>query len=77
MFWFIKSDLPFSFACGGVRNLFSSNTTIPGCQPKAQRQSQCCPLCVRVCTNMCACMSTCVCVPACGEQGEVLPLGPC
>lgn len=77
MFWFIKSDLPFSFACGGVRNLFSSNTMIPGCQPKAQRQSQCCPLCVRVCTNMCACMYTCVCVPACSEQGEVLPLGPC
>lgn len=40
MFWLIKSDLPFSSACGGVRNLFSSGTTIPGCQPTVQRQKQ-------------------------------------
>lgn len=74
MFWFIKSDLPFSFACGGVRNLFFSSIMIPGCQPKAQRQRQHCPLCVHgVYKRVCMC----VCVPACGEQGQVLPLGPC
>lgn len=55
--------------CVGGRNLFSSSTVIAGCQPKAQRQSQRCPLSVRVCTSLC--------VPACGEQGQVLQLGPC
>lgn len=82
MFWFIKSDLPFNFACGGVRNLFSSPTMIPGCQPKAQRQESalsprlsCVCLCACVCVQKRAGVYICVCVPVCGGQGQVLPLG--
>lgn len=74
-FWLIKSNLPFSSACGGVRNLFSSSTAIPGCQPAVQRQRERSPLCVCVCTHTCACVCMCMCVHACGEQGEVLPVG--
>lgn len=61
MLWLIKSNLPFSSACGGVRNLFSSSTAIPGCQPAVQRQCKRCPLCVCVCTHTCACVCMCMC----------------
>lgn len=64
MFWLIKSDLPFSSVCGGVRNLFSSGTAIPGCQPTVQRQSERRPwsLCVymHVCMWLHVHMCTCV-----------------
>lgn len=57
MFGLIKSNLPFSYACGGVRNLFSSGTVITGCalQPMVQWQRERGPLCVCVCAHACVC----------------------
>lgn len=71
MFWFIKRNLPYSFACGGVRNLFFTSMMILGCQPKAEPALSPLP----ACTKACACV--CMCMPACGKQGQVLPPGPC
>lgn len=50
----VKTHLPFSSACGGVRNLSSLGTATAGCLPLVQRHSR--PLCMRVCA--CTCMHT-------------------
>lgn len=50
----IKTHLPFSSACRGVRNLSSLGTAIAGCLPPVQRHSH--PLCICMCA--CTCMHT-------------------
>lgn len=60
---FVETNLPFSSACGGVRNLSSAGTVTAGCRPRVQSHSHA----LRVYRG------ACVCTRVCGERGEVLP----